>query len=144
MLEIFPVILAYISAEPEISLKDFFMSFYPDRRNSNDPLMRFIAWANGIAAIGLFTAICIAAVAKPEAITFFDRFYMVNVYRRPYWDMVMVDYIAIMLALSGLTSIVGLILNCKRLKRKGDYIRATQVVCLVLSLAGLGLYFGYT
>ena len=97
-----------------------------------------------MAAIGLFIAICIAAVAKPEAVTFFDRFYKVNVYRRPHWDMVLVDYIAIMLLLSGLTSIVGLVINSKRLKRKGDYIRSTLVICLLMSLAGLGLYFGYT
>lgn len=120
------------------------MSFYPDRRKTKDPLMKFITWTNAIAAVGLFTAICIAAIAKPEAVTFFDRFYQVNVYRRPHWDMVLVDYIAIMLALSGLTSIVGLIINSRRLKRKGDYIRATLVLCLILSLIGLGLYIGFT
>lgn len=128
------------------------MSLYPhsphnyrnNRRKHKDPMLKMLAWANAIAAIGLFSALCIAAVAKPEAVTFFDRFYKVNVYRRPYWDMVLVDYIALMLIISGLTSIAGLIINSRRLKRKGDYIRATQVVCLVMSLAGLGLYFFYT
>lgn len=125
------------------------MSVYPHRQHSyrnnrrkhKDPLLQMLAWANAIAAIGLFSALCIAAVAKPEAVTFFDRFYKVNVYRRPHWDMVLVDYIALMLAISGLTSIIGLIINSRRLKRKGDYIRATLVVCLAVSLAGLGLYF---
>ena len=120
------------------------MSFSQNRRKSKDPLMKAIAWANGIAAVGLFIAICITAAAKPEAVTFFDHFYKVNVYRRPTWDMALVDYIAIMLALSGLTSIVGLIINSRRLKRKGDYIRASMVVCLILAIVGLGLYFGYT
>lgn len=119
------------------------MVHYPDRRKTKDPMMKYLAWSNAVAAIGLFSAICIAAVAKPEAVTFFDRFYKVNVYRRPYWDMVLVDYIAIMLALSTLTSIVGLFINSRRLKRKGDYVRATLVICLALSLAGLGLYFFY-
>jgi len=119
------------------------MSFYPNRRNTKDPLLIFLTWSNVIAAIGLFIAICIAAIAKPEAVTFFDRFYQVNVYRRPHWDMVLVDYIAIMLAISCLTSAIGLAINSRRLKRKGDYIRATLVICLVMSLAGLGLYFGY-
>ena len=120
------------------------MSFYPNRRKTKDPLLKYLAWSNAIAAIGLFIAICIAAAAKPEAVTFFDRFYKVNVYRRPHWDMVLVDYIAIMLVISVLTSTVGLIINSRRLKRKGDYVRATQVICLVLSLAGLGLYFFYS
>lgn len=119
------------------------MSIYPERRKTKDPLLKFLAWSNAIAAIGLFSAICIAAAAKPEAVTFFDRFYQVNTYRRPHWDMVLVDYIAIMLVFSGLTSIIGLSINSRRLKRKGDYIRATLVICLLVSLAGLGLYVGY-
>jgi hypothetical protein len=119
------------------------MVVYPDRRNKKDPLLKYLAIANAVAAIGLFVAICITAVAKPEVETFFDRFYKVNVYRRPHWDMVLVDYIAIMLAFSGITSIIGLLINSRRLKRKGDYIRATLVICLVMSVAGLGLYFGY-
>jgi len=105
--------------------------------------MKFLTLSNAVAAIGLFIAICIAAIAKPEAVTFFDRFYNVNVYRRPHWDMVLVDYIALMLAFSGLASIIGLIINSQRLKRKNDYIRATLVICLLMSLAGLGLYFFY-
>jgi len=120
------------------------MSAYPNRRKTKDPLMRFLTWSNATAAIGLFAALCIAAAAKPEAITFFDRFYQVNTYRRPHWDMVLVDYIAIMLAISCLTSTIGLIINSRRLKRKGDFIRATLVICLLVSLAGLALYFGYT
>lgn len=119
------------------------MSSYPNRRKTKDPLLKFLTWAHAVAAIGLFIAVCIAAVAKPEAVTFFDRFYQVNVYRRPHWDMLLVDYIAIMLALSGLTSIIGLAINSRRLKRKGDYVRATLVICLLVSLAGLGLYVGY-
>lgn len=120
------------------------MRIYPERRKTKDPLLRILTWSNAIAAVGLFIAICLAAVAKPEAVTFFDRFYQVNIYRRPHWDMVLVDYIAIMLIISSLTSIVGLFVNSRRLKRKGDYIRSTLVLCLLLSLAGLGLYFGYT
>ena len=105
--------------------------------------MKYLAWANAIAAVGLFTALCITAAAKPETVTFFDHYFNVKVYRRPHWDMALVDYIAIMLAFSCLTSIGGLVINSRRLKRKGDYIRATLVVCLVVSLAGLCLYIGY-
>ncbi len=120
------------------------MSRHPNRRDRKDPLIKYLTWANAAAAIGLFAALCIAALAKPEIPTFFDRFYQVNVYRRPHWDMALLDYIAILLALSGLTSIFGLFINSRRLKRKGDHIRATLVICLVLSIVGLGLYFGYT
>lgn len=120
------------------------MSIYPNRREPKDPLLRYLTWANAAAAIGLFAALCIAALAKPELPTFFDHFYRVNVYRRPYWDTVLVDYIATLLALSGITSIFGLVINSRRLKRRGDHIRATLVICLLLSIVGLGLYFVYT
>jgi quinol-cytochrome oxidoreductase complex cytochrome b subunit len=119
------------------------MSIYPNRRKLKDPLLKYLTAANAAAAIGLFVAVCIAAIAKPEAVTFFDHFYKVNAYRRPHWDMILVDYIAIMLVISVLTSIIGLAINSRRLKRKGDYVRATLVICLLLSLAGLGLYIGY-
>lgn len=119
------------------------MSIYPNRRKPKDPLMKFLTCSHAISAIGLFIALCIAAIAKPEAVTFFDHFYEVNVYRRPHWDMILVDYIALMLLISGLTSIVGLAINSRRLKRKGDYVRSTLVLCLLMSLAGLGLYIGY-
>lgn len=117
---------------------------YPDRRKGPDLLLRMLTITNAIAAIGLFIAICITAAAKPEIETFFDRFFKVNVYRRPYWDMQLVDYIAIMLAISGITSIVGLIINSKRRRRRGDYIRSTLVLCLLASIVGIGLYIGYT
>lgn len=144
MLKIFTAILTYNFIESVVCPKDICMRNYSERRKSKDPLLQILTWSNAIAAIGLFIAICIAAIAKPEAVTFFDRFYQVNVYRRPHWDMVLVDYIAMLLLLSSLTSVVGLVANSRRLKRKGDYIHSTLVVCLLLSLTGLGLYFGYS
>ncbi|WP_139249310.1 hypothetical protein [Malonomonas rubra] len=105
--------------------------------------MKILTWSNAIAAIVLFAAICVTALAKPESVTFFDHYFQVNVYRRPHWNMVLVDYIAALLALSGIVSIIGLIVNSQRLKRKGDYVRATLVICLMMSIAGLGLYFFY-
>ncbi len=117
---------------------------YKERRKGPDLLLRLLTWSNAAAATALFAAICITAVAKPEVETFFDRFYRVNIYRRQHWDMLLVDYIAILLALSSLASILGLVINSRRRRRKNDYIRSTLVLCLLLSCAGLGLYFTYT
>ncbi len=116
---------------------------YKERRKGPDSLLRLLTWTNALAAVGLFAALCVAAVAKPEVETFFDRFYKVNVYRRPYWDMALVDYIAALLILSALTSIIGLIINSRRRRRKEDFIRSTLVLCLLLSVAGLGYYLVY-
>ena len=119
------------------------MRNYPKRRKIRDPLRITLTLANAIAAIGLFISLCILAAAKPESATFFDHYFNVNVYRRPHWDMALIDTIAIMLLVSGLASIVGLWANSRRLKRKGDYIHSTLVLCLMLSCAGFGLYLWY-
>ncbi len=115
-----------------------------ERRQGPDFLLRLLTWLNATAAIGLFAAICIAAVAKPEVETFFDRFYRVNIYRRQHWDMALVDYIAMLLIFSTLASAIGVLINTRRRRRKGDYIRSTLVLCLLFSVAGLGLYFSYS
>ncbi len=112
------------------------------RRKKPDPLLKLLSLANAGAALSLFIAFCLVAVAKPEIETFFDRFYKVNIIRRPNWDMDLMHAIAALLVFCCLISLTGIYLNSKRLKRKGDYIRATQIVSLIVALFGLGLY-GY-
>ena len=55
----------------------------------------------------------------------------------------LLNYIGIMLVACCLISIFGIYINSKRLRRKGDYIRATQVVSLIIALIGLGLYVNH-
>ncbi len=110
------------------------------RRKKSDPLMRLLTVANVGAAASLFTVFCLTALAKPEIETFFDRYYNVHLYRRPNWDMNLMNYIGVMLLVCCLISLSGLYINSKRLRRKGDYIRATQVVSLIIAIFGLALY----
>jgi hypothetical protein len=105
--------------------------------------MRLLTIANVGAAASLFAALCLTAMAKPELETFFDRFYNVNLYRRPNWDMNLMNYIGGMLLTCCLISLTGLYINSKRLRRKGDYIRATQVVSLIIAIFGLFLYLKF-
>ena len=114
-----------------------------NRQKKSDPLMKLLTWANVGAATSLFIVFCLTAMAKPEIETFFDRFYKVNLYRRPNWDTNMMNYVGVMLLACCLISLFGLYINSKRLKRKGDYIRATQVVSLIIALIGLGLYLNH-
>lgn len=113
------------------------------RRKISDPLMKLLIVSNVAAAATLFTAFCLTALAKPEIETFFDRYYKVNLYRRPNWDMDLMNYIGVMLLACCLISLAGLYINSKRLRRKGDYIRATQVVTLIIAIFGLALYLKY-
>lgn len=118
----------------EMSLKRF------NRRKKYDQLTRLLTWLNTLAVIGLLAALCLTAIAKPELETFFDRYYGIPL--RQTWNRDLIGYIGLLLGISLLSSICGLYVNSLRLRRKGDYIHATLVICLLLSLIGLGLFVG--
>lgn len=103
-----------------------------NRRRSPDLLLRLLSICNGLAVVALAAALGVTAVAKPELETFFDRYY--NLTLRKTWDMELANYIGILLFFSLITSITGLMINGKRLKRKHDYIRATLVLSLIISI----------
>lgn len=114
---------------------------YNNRRKRPDLLLQLLAWSNAVAVISLVSALCIAAIAKPELETFFDRYYSLQL--RQTWNTDLIGYIGFMLLLSCLTSIAGLIINSKRLRRKGDHIRSTMILSLIISLIGLGYYLKF-
>ena len=110
----------------------------PNRRKRTDPLLRLLTWLNALAVVCLLAALCLTAIAKPELETFFDRYYEIPV--RQTWNRDLLGYIGPLLGVSLLSSLSGLFVNRQRLRRKGDYIHATLVICLLLSLVGLGLF----
>ncbi|MBN1956813.1 MAG: hypothetical protein JXQ81_09375 [Desulfuromonadales bacterium] len=112
-----------------------------NRRKRPDLLLQLLAWLNAAAVVSLAAALVIAAVAKPELETFFDRYY--NLQLRQTWNQDLIGYIGLMLGLSCVTSIIGLIVNSKRLRRKGDHVHATLVLSLIISLVALGYYLKF-
>ena len=109
-----------------------------NRRKRPDLLLRLLTWTNAVAVISLAAALCITAIAKPELETFFDRYY--NLPLRHTWNRHLIGYIGLMLAISLGTSIVGLFINSRRLRRKDDHIRATLVLSLIIALVSLGFF----
>jgi len=109
-----------------------------NRRKHPDFLLQLLTGLNAAAVISLAAALVITAIAKPELETFFDRYY--NLQLRQTWDHDLIGYIGLMLGVSCLTSIIGLAVNSKRLRRKGDHVHATLVLSLIISLIGLGYY----
>jgi hypothetical protein len=93
---------------------------------------------NGLAVVSLAAALVVTAIAKPQLETFFDRYY--NLTLRTTWNMELANYIGVLLVGSFIISVIGLIINSKRLKRKDDYIRATLVLSLVISLVAFGYF----
>jgi hypothetical protein len=114
-----------------------------NRRKQPDLILRSLAWANGIAVTSLFLAVCLVAIAKPKKMNFLDHFYGVK-RLSPAWDMDMIGYIGGMLLLSFIASIVGIVLNSKRLRRKKDHLHATLVLSLIASTVSLFFYLRFT
>lgn len=110
-----------------------------ERRRGPDLLVRLLTIANAAVGVLLIVAFCLTAMAKPELETFFDRFYNVNLYRRPGWDLQLLRYIAALFVVCAMTSIAGLSINLRRRRRRGDFLRVTLVIGLVISLLGFGL-----
>ncbi len=114
-----------------------------NRRKTPDKILRLLAWSNAAAVIFLFLSICLIAIAKPKRMNFLDHFYGVQRIN-PAWNMDLVGYIGLMFFLSFLASCFGLFLNRKRMRRKGDHIHATLVICLITSVVSLFLYLRFT
>lgn len=114
-----------------------------NRRKQPDQTLRLLAWTNAIAVISLFLSICLIAIAKPKRMNFLDHFYSVE-RLNPAWNMDLVGYIGGMFFLSFLASCFGLFLNRKRMRRKGDHLHATLILCLVASAVSLVLYLYFT
>ncbi|MCW8860660.1 MAG: hypothetical protein OQK50_07935 [Deltaproteobacteria bacterium] len=109
-----------------------------NRRKRPDLLLQLLTWFNAAAVISLAAALCVAAIAKPELETFFDRYY--NLQLRQTWNQDLIGYLGLLLGLSCIASIVGLAINSKRLRRKSDHIHVTLILSLIVSLIALGLY----
>jgi hypothetical protein len=110
-----------------------------ERRKGPDLWIKLLTWAGLLSCICLVAALFIAAIAKPEAATFFDRFY--NLRLRQTWNLELMRYLFYMLLVCSFSSIAGLIINSKRKQRKTDHIRVSLIVMLCISIFGLIQYF---
>ena len=114
-----------------------------NRRKKPDLILRLLAWSNAIAVFSLIGAVCVIAIAKPKRMNFLDHFYSVQ-RLNPAWNTSLTGYIGALLLLSLLFSIIGLILNSKRLQRKGDHVNATLVLSLIASTVSFLFYLRFT
>jgi len=95
----------------------------------------FIVWL----IIGVF--FFINDLARPQQITFFDRLFDVS--RRTVWDqnLMMISFIVAVILF--FFSLLSLIINTKRLKRKSDHISISLIISLIVSTLSILLYLAY-
>lgn len=98
--------------------------------------LRYLALAGWLLLVGAFF---ILEQAKPKIETFFERVYDIRLHQQ--WDMDLARYILWLMILGLLLSIVGLVINAKRNRRRTDQWRLSLIFLGIISVAGIILYF---
>lgn len=112
------------------------MAHSPSERRKGPDLWLSVLTLSGLTSgLSLVFALLLTAIAKPEVETFFDRYY--NVQMRKSWDVELIELIAYLLLVCLFSSFLGLGINARRRRRKDDYIRASLIFTLGVSLLGL-------
>lgn len=101
-------------------------------RKGPDIILRMIDTISVILWGGIIINIAIILFAKPVGETFFDRLFSIKV--RDYWDTYLLKFSLILSLTQLIISAFSLILNSKRLKRKGDKLRISIIVSIFISL----------
>ncbi|OEU60731.1 MAG: hypothetical protein BA870_09545 [Desulfuromonadales bacterium C00003094] len=102
-------------------------------------------WSRSLRYLALFgwlllvSAFFVLDYAKPKVETFFERVYDIRLHQQ--WDMDLAKYILWLMVLGLLLSVVGLVINAKRNRRRTDQWRLSLIFLGIISLAGIFLYF---
>lgn len=108
------------------------------RQRRSDPLLVVLRWLSVAGWLILLAALLLLGEAKPPVETFFERWY--NISLRSSWNLELARYIYYLMLLGLGTSLTGLVLNSRRLRRKGDEWRISLILVAVISLLGLIRY----
>lgn len=114
---------------------------YFEKRVGPDFLVYWIRISSFVVWLLLGIFFLVADFAKPEEVTLFDRLFDVS--RRTVWDqnMMMISFfVAIVLFFF---SLLSLIINTRRLKRKSDKISISLIISLIVSTLSILLYLAY-
>lgn len=108
------------------------------RQRRSDPALLALRWLSVAGWLILLAALLVLAEAKPPVETFFERHYKIQL--RSTWDLELARYIFYLMLLGLGTSLTGLALNSRRLRRTDDEWRVSLVLVAAISLLGLIRY----
>jgi len=111
----------------------------PEKRKGPDILMNLLTWLAVIGWLMMFVVLIVIDIAKPHMESSFDH---VNGAESPLsaWDPVLIQYIFYLMIAGFSISIIGIILNIKRHRRKRDKYRISLIALGVISLLGIIFY----
>lgn len=115
-----------------------FPAEFSRRQRRKDPLLVVLRWLSVTGWLILLTALFVLGKARPPVETFFERWY--NIQLRASWNLELARYIYYLMLLGLGTSLTGLAINSRRLRRKGDEWRVSLMLVAAISLLGLIRY----
>lgn len=115
-----------------------FPAEFSRRQRRKDPLLLVLRWLSVTGWLILLTALFVLGEARPPVETFFERWY--NIQLRASWNLELARYIYYLMLLGLATSLTGLAINSRRLRRKDDEWRISLMLVAAISLLGLIRY----
>ncbi|NLU32279.1 MAG: hypothetical protein GXX04_06630 [Clostridiaceae bacterium] len=106
--------------------------YYKNRRGKPDPIIRWLELSSIIVWIIYMFSIVAILAAKPVEEGLFDRFFDVPV--RGYWDMQLLGRSIIICMIQFVISVVSIILNTRRMKRRYDIRYISHYISAPVSL----------
>lgn len=110
-----------------------------EQRKGNDLIIKYIKISRIIAWMIVCAFLVTMDQAKPHQATFFDRLFKIDVVS--FWNQGLVYRAVLIAILLFVFSLISLIINSMRLKRKTDHISVSLIITLIISIVGIILYF---
>ncbi|KXG77468.1 hypothetical protein [Thermotalea metallivorans] len=111
---------------------------YYDRRKGPDIWVKLVRWLGFIAWGIMFFIITITDRAKPQAETFFERLFKVQI--RQTWDFGLIRYAFYLMITLCILCVIGLIINSRRHRRKTDRYNFSLILMMGLGIIGIIMY----
>ncbi len=109
-----------------------------EKRQGPDILVKWVRIARFFAWIMLGIFLVITDTAKPQTLTFWDRFLDVKI--RGFWDQNLLFIAFIVAVILFIFSFVSILINAMRLKRKTDRLCISLLITLIISSIGILFY----
>jgi hypothetical protein len=109
------------------------------RRKGPDLLIRSLRYLALLGWSMMIAALFVLDGAKPQVETFFERTY--GIHLRSQWNLDLAHNISLLLWAGLGSSLLGLIFNAFRHRRRDDEWRLSLMLLFLASLAGILLYF---
>ena len=115
-------------------------NFTVERRKGPDILVKSLRWFGFIGWFLMVMALIIFEKAKPKTTILFRKVLDVSPNIRTYWDRELVRYIFYLMIVGFTLSVIGLIFNALRHRRKSDNYRLYLILLGIVSLIGMLIY----